>query len=274
MMRNALIALFTFACTVIAAQNVESIAKEVKEEGMTLYHSEMASWYGTDIFRENYDKMDNVGGYFSYVDKTVPKCIFFSKKNKVIATISFPANFNPKDAKKDFNERQFTATENDYFNIRQKALTRVQNDTIFKNYKNASLNLIPIIKNNIKKVYIVTGPSIENVVIFGNDYLITFNDKNDIQNVEKMHQGMIVQKIKDDDGESSGGAHTHILENWQTITPTDICTLMLYQRFTNWENYSVVSKKYISLWHNKSNSLTIMKSEDYDKITKKEEEKK
>lgn len=272
-MKNIFVILFIFACTFITAQNVESIAKEVKEEGVALYQSEMASWYGTDVFKEGYDKMDNVGGYFSYIDKSVPKCIFFSKNNKVIATISFPANFNPKDAKKDFGEREFTATENDYFSIRQKALTRVQNDTIFKNYKNASLNLIPVIKNNTKKVYVLTGPSISNIVIFGNDYLITFNDKNNIQNVEKLHQGMIVQKIKDDD-DTIGGAHTHVLENWQTITPTDICTLMLYQRFTDWENYTVVSKKYISLWDNKSNGLTVITSEDYDKMTKKEEEKK
>ncbi|SHG61388.1 hypothetical protein [Chryseobacterium sp. OV279] len=273
-MKNILVILFSFACTLIAAQNAESISKEIKEEGVALYQSEMASWYGTDVFKEGYDKMDNVGGYFSYVDKTVPKCIFFSKNNKVIATISFPANFNPKDAKKDFSEREFTATEYDYFSIRQRALTRVQNDTIFKNYKNASLNLIPVIKNNTKKVYVITGPSISNIVIFGNDYLITFNDKNDIQKVEKLHQGMIVQKIKDDDGgESSGGAHSHILENWQAITPTDICTLMLYQRFTNWENYTVVSKKYISLWDSKSNNVSVMTSEDYDKMNKEEEKK-
>ncbi|KXH80569.1 hypothetical protein AU378_19285 [Chryseobacterium kwangjuense] len=246
------------------AQNVEKMAKEVKEEGVELYRSEMASWYGTDVFMENYKDRENIGGYFSYIDNNVPKCIFFSKNNKVIGTISFPANYNPKDAKTDFKEREFTSMEQDYFSMRQKALERMQNDTVFKSYKNTNLNLVPIIKNKLRKVYVLTGTSAANTVIFGNDYLIHFNDRNEIKNVEKLHQGIIIQNINDEKvGKTVGGTHTHVLENWQTITPTDICTLMLYYKFTNWENYSVVSKKYVSMWNGKNNSLMIMKSKAF-----------
>ncbi|MCJ7934670.1 MAG: hypothetical protein MUW56_13845 [Chryseobacterium sp.] len=268
-MRDFLTFLFISLGVFINAQNLEKNA-EIRQEGIELYRSEMASWYGTDVFKENYTQSENVGGYFSYINERVPTCIFFSKKNKVIATISFPANYNPKDAKKDFTERDFTPLEKDYFSIRQNALKRVQNDTIFKNYKDANLNFVPIIRNTMKKVYVLSGPSIDNIVIFGNDYLLTFNDKNEVKNVEKLHKGMIVQKIIDEDGPAVGGAHSHVLENWQEITPTDICTLMLYQRFTNWDQYTVVSKDYISFWDCKSNDLTIIKSEDYEKMTAKE----
>ncbi|WP_228728614.1 hypothetical protein [Chryseobacterium endalhagicum] len=266
-MKKILTVFATFICLMMYAQNVEKIAKEVKEEGVELYRSEMASWYGTDVFRENYKNMDDVGGYFSYIDDKVPKCVFFSKNHKVIGTISFPANYNPKDAKTDFEEREFTPKEQDYFTIRQKALERVQNDTIFKVYKNTNLNLVPVIRNNLKKVYILTGTSASNTVIFGNDYLIHFNERNEIKNVEKLHQGMVVQKLHEENESTVGGAHTHILDNWQTITPTDVCTLMLYQRFTNWKNYTVVSKKYISIWDTGSENLMVMKSKDFEKMS-------
>ncbi|WP_306623045.1 hypothetical protein [Chryseobacterium ginsenosidimutans] len=249
------------------AQNLEKISKEINEEGITLYRSEMASWYGTDIFRENYNKMENVSGYFSYIDESVPKCIFFSKDNKVLATIAFPTNYNPKNAKLDLKERDFTPVETEYFTIRQNALARIKKDTIFKVYKNTSFNIVPIIKNKLKKVYVLTGPSVDNVVVFGNDYLITFDNKNEVKHIEKLHNSMITQNVSDEKvGKTISGIHSHVIENWQTITPTDICTLMLYQKFTNWESYITISEKFASIW-NPNNNLVIMKTENFKNMT-------
>jgi len=239
--------LFSFS---MKAQNTEKLSKEINDEGIALYRSETASWNGTDIFMENYKNRENIGGYFSYSDHGVPKCIFFSKDEKVIGTISFPANYNPKDAKLDLTGRDFTPQETEYFTIRQNALKRIKNDTIFKVYKDTSLNIVPLIRNKVKKVYVLTGPSAGNIVVFGNDYLITFDHHNEVQAVEKLHNSMIVQKISDEKtGQTVSGIHSHVIENWQTITPTDICTLMLYQKFTGWEGYTTVSKKFVSIWN-------------------------
>lgn len=263
-----ILTVFAVLCTFTAkAQNPEKISREINEEGIALYHSEMTSWNGTDIFIENYKNRENIGGYFSYLDDGVPKCIFFSKSQKVIGTISFPANYNPNHAKLDLNERDFTPQETEYFTIRQNALKRIQNDTIFKVYKDTSLNIVPLIRNKIKKVYVLTGTSAGNTVIFGNDYLITFDRKDQVKNVEKLHNSIIVQKINDDKtGRTVSGIHSHVIENWQTMTPTDICTLMLHQKFTGWESYTTVSKKFVSIW-NPNNNLMIMKTEDFKGMT-------
>ncbi|WP_265429994.1 hypothetical protein [Chryseobacterium sp. YIM B08800] len=266
-MKNIIAVLFILLAVSFQAQNLEKLSKEINEEGIALYRSEMASWYGTDVFRANYEQMENVGGYFSYIDESVPKCIFFSKENKVIGTIAFPTNYNPQNAKLDLKERDFTPTETEYFTIRQNALARIKTDTIFKSYKNTSFNIVPLIKKNIKKVYVLTGPSVDNVVIFGNDYLITFNNKNEVKNVEKLHNSMIAQNINDEKiGKTISGIHSHVIENWQAITPTDICTLMLYQNLTDWGSYITISKKFTSIW-NSNNNIVIMKTEDYKKMT-------
>lgn len=271
-MKNIFAVLFVLLISLVNAQNVEKLAQEVKEEGVALYRSEMASWYGTDVFLENYKNRENIGGYFSYIDENVPKCIFFSKESKVIGTIAFPANYYPKDAKIDLEERDFTETEKEYFTIRQNAMQRIQNDTIFKMYQNTSFNVVPLIKNKVKKVYVLTAPSVNNLVIFGNDYLISFDNRNEVKNVERLHKSLIVQKMHDEEvGKTVGGSHSHVLENWQTITPTDICTLMLYQKFTNWEGYTTISKKYVSIW-NSNDNLAIMKTENYQKIQENLEE--
>lgn len=258
--------LFTFPVT---AQNPEKFSKEINEEGIALYHSEMTSWNGTDIFIENYKNRENIGGYFSYLDEGIPKCIFFSKSQKVIGTISFPANYNPKDAQIDLSERDFTPHETEYFTIRQNALKRMQNDSIFKIYKDTNLNIVPLIRNKVKKVYVLTATSAGNAVIFGNDYLITFDNENQVKNVEKLHNSMIVQKINDEKiGHTISGMHSHVIDKWQAITPTDICTLMLYQKFTGWESYTTISKKFVSIW-NSDNNLIIMKTEDFKGMTEK-----
>jgi hypothetical protein len=265
-MKNIIAVLFILFAASFQAQNLEKLSKEINEEGIALYRSEMASWYGTDVFKANYKQMENVGGYFSYIDESVPKCIFFSKENKVLATIAFPTNYNPQNAKLDLKERDFTSTEIEYFTIRENALARIKTDTLFKSYKNTSFNIVPLIKKNVKKVYVLTGPSVNNVVIFGNDYLITFNNKNEVKNVEKLHNSMIAQNINDEKvGKTISGVHSHVIENWQTITPTDICTLMLYQNLTDWGSYITISKKFTSIW-NSNNNIVIMKTEDYKKM--------
>ncbi|WP_230380052.1 hypothetical protein [Kaistella gelatinilytica] len=88
--------LFVFLFLSISAQDLQKIAKEIKDEGIILYRSEMASWYGTDIFIANYPQRENISGYFSYIDEGVPKCIFFSGENKVIGTVAFPTTMNQK----------------------------------------------------------------------------------------------------------------------------------------------------------------------------------
>ena len=248
----------------IQAQNLEKIAAEIKFEGIDLYRSEMASWYGTDLFLENFSEREKIGGYFSYIDNEVPKCIFFSINQKVIGTISFPTNYKLENAKLDLTERDFTNIEKEYADIRTKSLERINNDTIFKKYNNSNLNIVPIIKNNIKKVYVLTGPSINDVVIFGNDYLITFDKKNEIKNVEKLHKSIIVNSTKDIET-IEAGAHSHVLENQPYITPTDICTLMLYEKSVG-KMYHVISKKYTSIWNAEGNKLVILTNEVMNKI--------
>lgn len=180
-MKNILAVFIVLFAISFQAQNLEKLSKEISEEGIALYRSEMASWYGTDVFLANYEKKENIGGYFSYIDDNVPKCVFFSKESKIIGTISFPANYNPKDAKIDLEERDFTPIEKEYFTIRQNALNRIQNDTIFKVYENTRLNIVPLIRDKVKKVYVLSGPSVNNIVVFGNDYLISFNNKNEVK---------------------------------------------------------------------------------------------
>lgn len=264
---------------VFGQDNPTEQAQPIVAEGKLLYKSEMASWYGTDLFLGNYKDRANVGGYFSYTEKEVSKCIFFSKTEnpKVIGTITFDSTYNIKTAKLELTERDFSSDENDLYVIRKLALAEINSDTLFKTYKNTNLNLIPLIIGNEKKVYVLTGPQQQGVVIIGNDYLLTFDKDNKLVLKKQLHKNIIPIYFggKEEEGKLiEGAAHTHLPETGDFITATDICTLMLYGKFTKWKTHTVVSENYFNIWDCQTNQLAVITREVMDKINKDQKKEK
>jgi hypothetical protein len=254
--------------------------RAVTAEGKLLYRSEMASWYGTDIFLEKFpEKRQIIGGYFSYADGDVEKCLFFSNTSipKVLATISFDSTYNTRTAKVDNTFRNFTSFENDLYTIRKTTLELISTDSLFKTYRNTNFNLIPLIANDLKKVFVLTGPKQSGVVIFGNDYLVTFDDNNQVIGKRQLHKNIIPTEYSTDTNHGSkkvvGAMHTHLPETGDLMTSTDICTLMLYQKFAGWESYIVVSEKYTNIWLCKTNLLVVVTRDAIDKINRSQEKK-
>lgn len=252
-------------------ESLPKAAKKIVEEGKLLFKSEMASWYGTDLFLEQYTDRNNIGGYFSYTEKTQSKCVFFSNsdKPKVIGTISFDESFDLNKVSVDLSERRFSKDENEIYIIRALALKEIAADTLFKSYNNTNLNLIPIINGKEKKVYVLTGPQQNGVVLFGNDYLLTFDKNNKLKKKKQLHNSLIPNYYGDQEQgmkDAVSGIHNHSPETGDYITATDICTLMLYAKFANWESYHVVSEKYMNIWNCKTNELTIISMKTINKI--------
>ncbi len=247
-------------------KNPTALAKPIVKEGKLLYKSEMASWYGTDLFLEKFKGRKIPGGYFSYLENDVPKCIFFSKADKptVIAAFLFDDTYNVKTAKTDSTERAFTKFENDLFTIRKLAIAAVNSDTLFKKYQNTSLNLIPLISGKEKRVYVLTAPTQNGVIIFGNDYLLTFGKNNDLASAKRLHKNIIFFEYgpkKEEEKADELTMHTHSPETGDFITATDVCTLMLYEKFAKWKQHNVVSKKYYNMWNCSANQLFVISRE-------------
>ncbi|QDA61311.1 hypothetical protein [Hymenobacter jejuensis] len=264
----SLIALTFLIYTQVFGQGNKGIIN-IKKEGKYLYRSEMASWLGSDIFTEKFkEQQENIGGYFSYPDNERTNCVFFSKDTvpKVIATISFDSTYNISKAIVDSKERVFLDSENDLYTIRRKALEIIRTDTLFKVYQNTRLNLIPIIQGDERKVYVLTGPQVSNVVIFGNDYKIDFNKFNEPTNRARIHNSIIPIEYKQDEQKGAVSMHSHLPETGEYITSTDICTLMLYEKFVKWKQHIVISKTYVSIWSCDDDQLLTLTKKAWEKI--------
>lgn len=265
--------------TLSAQQNPTEQAQPIVQEGKLLYRSEMASWFGTDLFLKMYKERENIGGYFSYTDKELVTCIFFSKADepKVIGEIIFDSTYNVQTAKTNLTERLFTSYETDLYIIRKIAFAEIHSDTLFKTYKNSNLNLIPLISNKEKKVYVLTGPHQNGVVIFGNDYLLVFDKDNQLLSKKTLHKNIIpinYEINEAEDKQTVAAMHSHLPETGDLITATDICTLMLYEKFTNWKQHHVFSKKYVSTWNCLTDELVVVPMSTVEKINNDQEKKK
>ncbi|MES2275119.1 MAG: hypothetical protein V4592_03790 [Bacteroidota bacterium] len=278
-MKKKMLILMAF-CTCIkiaAAQSPDliHIADSVEREGKTLYQSEIASWYGTDIFLEKCKgKAGRIGGYVSYDTGSGMNNIFFSRDEVpvVLATMSFPYDVKPQNCTIDSTERKLTDVETRLYHLRQTAikLINANKDTIFRFYNNTSLNPIPIIINGQKRVYALTAPKNNGVVLFGNDYLLTFDQQDRLIKTLKLHKGLIPESTrqmgKDSGSIALASVHTHLPEYSPYITATDICTLMLYEKSTTWNQHVVISKDFVSIWDCKRDKLAILTQEAWKKI--------
>jgi hypothetical protein len=260
------ILMLSSALSTLGQNKVQDKTAKIVEEGKRLYKSEMASWYGTDLYLEKYsNRKDDIGGYFSYSKKDTTTCVLFSKGDapKVIGTVSFDNNYDLKSAKTQSIQREFTPVELQLYTIRKSALLEINTDTIFKSYQNTELNLIPMIHGKERSVFVLTGPKSLGVIIFGNDYQLKFDSGNRLIEKRRLHKSIIPFYYGKED--SIGAMHTHLPETGEFITSTDICTLMLYEKPAKWKKYYVISQNQVSIWDCDMDNLTIVTRADWDK---------
>lgn len=222
------------------------------EEGKLLFRLEKASWIATDDFLARFSiKSNSLGGYLSYkAENDFIYTILFSRynNNKILARYKFGYIPQKKPLSIDTTNNDAIQIEKELINLRQNAIDIIYNqtDSFFVFYKNTSFNLIPLIKENERIVYVLTGPKNSGEVLIGNDYILSYDNKNNFIKKEKLHNSLITLPWsgKNDTSEIVSTVHTHILSDY--ITATDICTLLLYKEFVKWKIHYVISPKYVT----------------------------
>ena len=139
-------------------------------------------------------------------------------------------------------------------------------DTLFQAYDNTKLNLVPLIEGNSRKVYVLTGPQLGGVVILGNDYLLSFNKKHELVSKQKLHQNIIPVSFAEKKEDEAATLHSHLPSTGDYMTPTDICTLLLYANMSNWKQHYTMSENFMSVWEIDKAKLTMVSRKAWEKI--------
>jgi hypothetical protein len=229
---------------------LDVIADKISEEALKLYRSEFTSWNGTDLFLAAYkESMDSLGGYFSYSTDSNYHCIFYSTSEspEVIGDVIFSNGYILSYTSTNLLKRPFTETERAYHLLKTRTSKLVKEDSLFRYYEGTNFNFIPLIEPGNVRVYAVTSSNKGGVAYLGNDYLIRFNDSLHVIAREKLHESLI--KIERSSEPAGGGTiHTHLDEYSPFMTPTELCTIMLYKEIINMRSLVVVSRYYTVIW--------------------------
>ena len=270
---NKIIIIFLLLLSVSLTAQIKNPA-EIESLGKLLYRLEKASWYSTDHFLANYPALrDSIGGYLSYegTDSRI-STIYFKRSNpqQIVGTYKFDSLPNPNSLVVDTTLRESVGIEKDLIAIRTDALIRLnQNeDEFFSFYENTSLNIIPISYKKTKSVYVITAPQISGVLLLGNDYLLSYDKSNELESKIKLHNTIIQFQTKAQDSVKQilETYHSHV--NTDYITPTDICTLLLYKDYVEWKKHYTISEKQVSIFNLEKESLFTMTTEAWEKISK------
>ena len=263
----------TFLLISLFAYSKKPSGDKVLALGKHLYKVEKASWYSTDHFLATYpDKVDSIGGYLSYLgeDNYIYSIIFSRYDNDhILARYKFESTPNSVPVSIDTENHKSLEIERNLIVIRQDALKKVNenSDNFFLFYENTSFNFIPIILKNERTVYILTGPKEYGYVLIGNDYKLSYNKKNNLTEKKKLHNSLISLPYSDSETEITTTMHSHVIS--EIIDPTDICTLLLYKEYVDWNQHIVVGKDYVSIFDMDKETLLILDREAFEKIYKK-----
>lgn len=258
-------------------QAKEPDAAKLLAEGKLLYQLERSSWLATDhLLHINPGIRDSIGGYLSYPSQQAVITIFFQNADpdKLLRRYHFHHELEaPRTIETNIPAE---AHEKDLIVIRQDAIAQIManEDEHFSFYENASFNPIPLITPTDRKVYILTGPQIDGVVLLGNDHLLTYNDQNKCISKKKLHNTMITFPTRSEEGlgQAESTIHSHV--NSEVIDVTDICTLLLYKDYVSWKQHYVISEKYVSIFDMEKEELVIMEKKAWDRIMKDQEKRK
>ncbi|MEM6772692.1 MAG: hypothetical protein AAF597_19090, partial [Bacteroidota bacterium] len=220
------LALAPAAAPSLIAQTIEEQKQAVVAEGFALYRLEKAAWNATDIVQAQDEGIaDNIGGYITYSDGGLTHCTFYDQQTppQVLVSLAFDSTFNPAVAVTDYTPRSLTEQELRLTQLRQEGIKALQQDTSLRSYENTSFNLVPIVYAGVPKMYVLTGPQVSGVVVFGNDYLVTFDDEDKAAKVEKLHSDIIPVPYEKDGQPIEDVIPAHTDPDRALMTPTDIC---------------------------------------------------
>ncbi len=173
--------------------------------------------------------------------------------------VAFDSTYNLDNVLIDSMRRPLTEKELRYYNISKATLELIRRDTFFRIERNSNLNVIAVPDGKINKAYVVTGTNQNFMLPIGNDYLLQYDSEYRVATKERLHNSYL--PLLCDEKVGTRGYHTHMDGKNPFMTPTDICSLLLYHSACNFKEYVVVSSKYFSIWDTEKRKLSILTDE-------------
>ena len=244
-------------------------------EGLSLYQSERSSWVATDLLMASTIDPAQIGGYLSYFRGDSVCTIFWgagatgAAGSPLLASYTFPRQDVRVATGNRHSVGAFTPQEAQLFSIRQATMAVINSaDGGFNLPANTSLNVALLADKNETRAYVLTGPRQNGIVPIGNDYLLTFSPAGKLRHTERLHNSYLPMSWDASKGEVTSMMHSH-LEAHPYITPTDICSILLYKDQIAARQHCVFGKEYVSIFDIDKQQLAIITRAAFEKMATK-----
>ncbi len=264
----------------ITTQAKKNNKDEFFAEGHKLFRLEKAAWYGSDYLTTNHPYLlKKIGGYITYIneDQTVTH-IFYGDQDssEVLLTTRFDSIAGPHPLEVDSVHRDALPRELRLIQARSIAVRRFFNNPkkFYSFYRGTSNNFVVLEGEKGKiRVYILTASKSNEYLLIGNDYCLHFNRKIKLKKEERFHKSLLKFPFRSDDPENEISQTMHNHKVGDLISPTDICTLLLYKNHLSWSLHTVYGKNHVSIFNLNTENLLILKKKAWKRIGRDIEER-
>ena len=205
----------------------------IVNEGWELYFSERVSWIASDLVLEKID-MEEIGGSLTWRPNDSVWTAVFYDSNAKNCVFEYRYNFVSNQGEAIDSPRPISSAEQNEIKRKKRmiesAVNKYGDSLYFANQSFGSPNIdIVRINDNLTRLYFLQGTVMPNVIPFGYDYSIDFDDNLKPVAFRRYHKSLIATQTKTEDGGNVERImHSHLKDN-PFITPTDICNFLLYR---------------------------------------------
>ncbi|WBA43339.1 hypothetical protein [Hymenobacter canadensis] len=271
---GSVLALLSQAPAVAQSTKLQALEQKILQEGLALYESERASWVATDLLMAQKPDMTGMIGYLSYADEDSVRTVFFQQtadQESFTArySFSFPRTAIQPATGRRFAARPASAREQMLFTQRLQVMEELESGRVAgKPYlfpKNTRPNVVLLEQPAGTRAYVLAGPQEGGVLPIGNDLLMSFSTAGKLTKVERLHNSYLAMRMPEDGTTVEGGMHTHLPAH-PYITPTDICSLLLYAEAFPAPQHYVMGSDYVSVFNIPQRRLTLLTKKAFDKM--------
>ncbi len=220
--------------------------------GTILYETEMAARDAIQIIG-TYHQEIKVHDYVSYIDGDTVQVVFWKEDADwylIVAKISFPRPISFDKYTVDTKSRIPDQDELMYIKVKLETQKSLSKPGFFKRYQNSFLQPIITSTDTTFEVYVINVPNLSTSILFGNDYHITYdtNGKEISKSVIDPNLVAVPSVIEITHKGDNYTQHKHTKSAPNEISATDICILLLYEPYVNWEEHRVESETSTSIF--------------------------
>ncbi|RPD44583.1 hypothetical protein DNI29_20850 [Hymenobacter sediminis] len=252
----------------------QALGQEIMREGLALYESERASWVASDLLLARKPDMSTLGGYFSYADGDSLRTVFVGRNTTpgpltVAYSFSFPRlAIEPATARQQ-GPRKASAREQKLYAMREAVEEELESGRVahapYQFPENTRPNIILLDQGPSTRAYVLVGPQEGGVLPIGNDFLLRFTAAGTLQKVERLHNSYLAMRLPEGSQTIRAGMHSHLPAH-PYITPTDICSLLLYKDSFPAPQHIVMGREYVSVFDLEKQQLTFLTQKEFDKM--------